>query len=131
MKVGSQSTPTKSKVKFLMTEVSDQKANKDMKSIKSVEINNMSEKKKKLSSYLIKNRNTFEKTTSQVLNFMVNEETQFADLTKIEDYYRQKALKYNTTYNNNDLEIEKKKKQLEDLEMQIEQVNLFIYIQNI
>lgn len=106
-----------------ITSVNQETANKVNSPIELPHSPNIREMKKntKLSSYLIKNRETFDNTTSQVLDFMVHEETQFTDLTKIEDYYKDKTIAYYDKFNENSLMINKKKKLLEDLDLQIGQ----------
>lgn len=115
----------KSKENFYITEVSADKPS----SLNQSKIKSTNDKTEKISSYLIKNKGKFEKATSQVLNYMVNEETHFTDLMKIEDYFKQKTI---DDYNKNNLleeEIRKKNKILEELDLQIGQV--FTYLNNI
>jgi hypothetical protein len=86
--------------------------------------------KQQISSYLIKNQDKFEKTTSNFLDFLVNEETHYTDLMKIEDYFKEKAIEYYQSFNSQVDEIHKKRKLLMDLDKQIEQVTE-IYYKNI
>jgi hypothetical protein len=76
------------------------------------------------SSYLIKNDKEFNKATGQVLDFLVNEETQFTDLSKIEDYFKSSAVNNYHSFNSNRNDIRKKNQELEILQSVIDQVSL-------
>ena len=111
--------------KFLITETSKFKEplNKNGK-VKIKEIN-FNEKEKifsKTSCYLAKNEQSFAKASHQVLNFMVDEETQFTDLLKIEDYFKSNLMKSCNNHNTEFLNIKHKEKELEDIEKQIQKV---------
>lgn len=85
--------------------------------LKSDQLENKSEKAK-----------TLKKTKKDFLDFMVNEQTKYADLDKIEEFYQSNALSEFNVYNKNSLTMNEKNKYLEHLNMLIEQeiVNLVV-----
>jgi hypothetical protein len=74
------------------------------------------------SAYLIKNTKEFEETTSQILNFMIAEQTDFTDLIKIEDFLKKETIKFCEEYNLNRNDIEKRQDLLRKLQKEIEEV---------
>lgn len=96
--------------------------------IKKEEVENNTEKihnspkNENQSAYLIKNKKDFEETTSKILNFMVGEETDFTDLLKIEDFYKQQTITYCQEYNLNKNDIKKKSDYLENIQKEINEV---------
>lgn len=77
---------------------------------------------RKNSFFLVKNKSEFSKTQTNMLKYMMTEETQFADLEKIEEFYKNSSVKL--TFQINDLTKEKdnKTKQLEEIELAIQKV---------
>jgi hypothetical protein len=78
--------------------------------------------KQQISSYLAKNQKVFHKTSDKMLDYLVNEETKFTDLQKIEDHFKYNMIIKNKLYNENNKTINEKENQLEGLELEIEQV---------
>jgi hypothetical protein len=76
----------------------------------------------KNSCFLTKNHEKFEKTTSMMLDYLVNEETHYTDMIKIEDYFKNKTIEDYKIYNAKQDEIIKKRQMLENLEGQINEV---------
>lgn len=74
------------------------------------------------SFYLVKNEASFKKMTSEVLDYMVNEETHYTDLLKIEDYFKEQSIKDYHVFNERRDEILKKQSYLDQLELQAEEV---------
>jgi hypothetical protein len=81
--------------------------------------------KNNISSFVSKNQDTFEKTTSMMLDYLVNEETNYTDMIKIEDYLKNKNLGHYKKYNSQGDEIIKKRELVKNLEMQITEVKFF------
>jgi len=80
------------------------------------------EKNLNQSAFLVKNTKDFEETTSKILNYMIGEETDFTDLMKIEDFFKQETIKYCEEYNVNRNCFEKKQDLLKKLQLEIEEV---------
>ena len=82
------------------------------------------EKKKPttVSNFLVKNTKKFEKTTSDFLDYMLNDHFHLADMTKLEEYFRAKGRESFKQYNIKADEIYKKKKIMNELDQQIEKV---------
>ncbi len=74
------------------------------------------------SCFLTKNHEKFEKTTSMMLDYLVNEETHYTDMIKIEDYFKNKTIEDYKIYNFKQDEINKKREMLQKLEDQINEV---------
>lgn len=74
------------------------------------------------SSYLAKNDKEFFRISEQVLDFMVNEETQFTDFIKIQDYFQSKVVENCAAISSNDQEIRKKEQRLLDIQKQINEL---------
>jgi hypothetical protein len=87
-------------------------------------VKNISEEKKttKVSNFLVKNTNNFEKTTSDFLDYMLNDHFHLADMAKLEDYFKSKGRENFKKYNKKADEINKKKKIMHELDQQIEKV---------
>jgi hypothetical protein len=77
---------------------------------------------KHVSSYLVKNSEKFEQTTSNFLDFMINEHTRHTDLSKIEEYFQAKGVENYQKYNTKVDLIQKRRKILQDLDNIIEEV---------
>ena len=103
---------------FYITEVPIKKEEVENK----IEKINNSPKIENQSAYLIKNKKDFEETTSKILNFMVGEETDFTDLLKIEDFYKQQTITYCQEFNLNKNDIKKKSDYLENIQKEIDEV---------
>ena len=75
------------------------------------------------SAFLVKNTKEFEETTSKILNYMVGEQTDFADLMKIEEFLKSQTIKYCEELNLNKHDIQKKTDFLKKITSEIEEVN--------
>jgi len=64
----------------------------------------------------------------KVLDYMVNEGTQFANLENIEEFYKESASENNKKYDSLSDEIARKKEQLDNLDNLIKNVRAFIFI---
>ena len=80
------------------------------------------EKNNHQSAFLVKNTKEFDEKTSEILNFMIGEETDFTDLMKIEDFFKKETIKYCEEYNVNRNSLEKKQNLLKKLQLEIEEV---------
>ena len=69
---------------------------------------------------LSRNSKLFDETKLRFLDFLIHEQTNFADLEKIETYYRSMTVKAHKEYNYKKLLIEKKKEELKALDISIE-----------
>jgi hypothetical protein len=69
---------------------------------------------------LSRNSKLFDQTKLQFLDFLIEEQTNFADLEKIETYYRSMTVQAHKEYNNKKLLIEKRKEELKALDISIE-----------
>jgi hypothetical protein len=74
------------------------------------------------SAFLVKNTKEFDEKTSEILNFMIGEETDFTDLMKIEDFFKKETIKYCEEYNVNRNSLDKKQNLLKKLQLEIEEV---------
>ena len=63
-----------------------------------------------------------------MVDYLVNEETHYTDMAKIEEYLKEKSKKANQIFNKNKDIIEKKRKALKQLETQISEVDLYFFI---
>lgn len=83
-----------------------------------------SDRKEGRKSYcLTKTNKEFYLVTDQVLDFMVNEESQFTDLLKIEERFKEKSILNSKAYNVNIDLIARKEQILKEKEIQVERVN--------
>jgi len=82
--------------------------------------------KSPVSSYLIKNQKTFKNVKLNAVDYMLHEETHYTDFKKISEFLETVQLENFKIYNNNENEIKKKKKLLEDLEMQVSEVKYLL-----
>ena len=89
---------------------------------------NNKNKKPIVSSYLVKNSENFEKTTTNFLDFMLSDHFHLADMTKLEEHFRQKGIENYKRYNKHLDEINKKKKILLELDSQIEKVFYYLIL---
>lgn len=81
------------------------------------------------SAFLIKNTKEFEETTSNLLNYMVEEQTDFADLMKIEQYLKSQTIEYCEEFNLNKHDLTSKNDYLKKISLEIEEVkNLILNI---
>jgi hypothetical protein len=79
----------------------------------------------KSSCFLTKNHEKFEKTTSMMLDYLVNEETHYTDMIKIEDYFKNKTIEDYKIYNTNLDEIKKKREMLKMMESHLNEVGFY------
>lgn len=81
------------------------------------------------SAFLVKNTKEFEETTSKILNYMVEDQTDFADLMKIEEFLKSQTIEYCEEFNLNKHELKKKQDYLKNITLEIEEViyDFFIY----
>jgi hypothetical protein len=86
------------------------------------ENNNKTENPPKKSAFLIKNTKEFEETTSKMLDYMVEDQTDFADLMKIEEFLKSQTIEYCEEYNINKNELNNKVDYLKKITLEIEEV---------
>lgn len=104
---------------FLITEVNIKKQNKLQQSQEDrKDENNFGGK----SAFLIKNTKKFEETTSHLLNYMVEDQTDFADLMKIEAYLKTQTIDFCEEFNLYKHEISSKNEYLKKISLEIEEV---------
>lgn len=84
--------------------------------------NNQNENQAKKSAFLIKNTKEFEETTSKLLNYMVEDQTYFADLMKIEEFLKTQTIEYCEEYNVHKNELNYKVDYLKKITLEIEEV---------
>jgi len=75
------------------------------------------------SAFLVKNEKEFVETTSKMLNYMVEEQTDFADLMKIEEFLKTQTIEYCEEFNLNKNDLNKKIDYLNKITLEIEEVN--------
>ena len=92
-------------------------------------LNERSLKQAKLTGHL--DSKQIKKGKMQLLNYMINEGTQFANLENIEEYYTANAYENNKNYDLHSSEIQKKKDEIDKLDLLIKQVRQFIIITKI
>ena len=68
---------------------------KHIRSSKSIEI------KKRNSAFVIKNEKNFNETKKNMIEYLINEETQYIDLFKCRDFYKEISNKHNNLTNQN------------------------------
>jgi len=61
-----------------------------------------------------------EKSTESFLDFMINQETKYANLNEIENFISNEGVKHNIKYNLHQDEINQKQKRLDELDIKIE-----------
>lgn len=74
------------------------------------------------SAFVIKNEKTFNETKKTMIEFLINDETQYVDLFKCHEFYEQMSYKNNNLLNINQNEIKKKRKRLAEIQKVIESV---------
>ena len=74
------------------------------------------------SAFLIKNTKQFEETTSNMLNYMVEDQTDFADLMKIEEFLKTQTIEYCEEFNLNRHDIKNKSDYYHKISLEIEEV---------
>ena len=90
---------------------------------KSLDISSKSVKNSKNSAYLAKNKG-FYGAKKNMLEYIIREETQYADLEKCEDFYEQLFIKNYQDVNIYTAELNKKKKKLKEIDEIIEKALL-------
>ncbi len=98
-------------------------SNKEVSKMTKTFKNSDKKHKKEISSFVSKNQENFEKTTSKMLDYLVNEETNYTDMIKIEEYLKSKNLNHYKKYNIHAEAIRKKKDLVKTLELQISEVS--------
>ena len=91
---------------------------KHIRSSKSIEI------KKRNSAFVIKNEKNFNETKKNMIEYLINEETQYIDLYKCRDFYKEISNKHNNLYNINENELMKKKAKINTIDNLIQSVSL-------
>jgi hypothetical protein len=83
------------------------------------------------SAFLIKNTKEFEEITSKMLDYIVEDETDFADLMKIEEFLKTQTIEYCEEFNIQKNDLNKKVDYLKKITLEIEEVrNKFIKFRN-
>ncbi len=83
------------------------------------------------SAFMSRNDKHFNETKYTMVEYIINEETQFVDLIKCHDYYEEVSNKYHKNYTINQNDLIKKKKRLKELEDLVETVNTIYIIEEI
>ena len=79
------------------------------------------------SAFLIKNTKEFEEIRSKMLDYIVEDETDFADLMKIEEFLKTQTIEYCEEFNIQKNDLNKKVDYLKKITLEIEEVrNKFI-----
>lgn len=97
------------------------KNNKQSRISKSIEENTLK------SEFPSRNNKYFNDTKYSMIEYLINEETQFVDLFKCQEYYEQISHKYHSSYNVNQNDLIKKKNKIKELDNLIATVyNIYI-----
>lgn len=68
----------------------------------------------------IEEDNILNNAEQELVDFMIHDETKFADLNQIEAYYKGEIDKNNKTFDTNNLKLEKQKLEMESIDLMIE-----------
>ena len=113
--------------KFWLTDIKDNKKPKDMmKSTINTRNSKSVDLQKKNSAFITKNEKNFFETKKTMIEYLINEETQYIDLFKCQDFYKQIAYKNYNNYNTNQSELKKKRQLINSMDNQIESVNIHL-----
>ena len=107
---------------FLITEVNHTKKT-DIKPSEEIKIEQDIDPNKKKSAFLVKNTKEFGEKTSEMLNYMVEDQTDFADLMKIEDFLKNQTIEYCEEFNVQKYDLINKSDYLKKISSEIEEVN--------
>lgn len=107
----------------LLTELNDfRKPTNPRKSTMNTRTSRSIEELKLKSAFVIRNEKNFNETKKTMIEYLVNEETQFVDLFKCHDFYKEISYKHHNLFNSNQSDLKKKKLKLKQLEKNIEEV---------
>ena len=115
---------------FLITEVNHKKKETDIKATEELKIDNEIDPNNKKSAFLVKNTKEFGETTSKMLDYMVEDQTDFADLMKIEEFLKNQTIEYCEEVNINKHDLVNKSDYLSKISLEIEEVKKIIKIRN-
>jgi hypothetical protein len=110
---------------------SERKSNFVTKSTEKIKTSKSIEEMQLKSAFVSRNDKHFNETKYTMVEYIINEETQFVDLIKCHDYYEEVSNKYHKNYNIYQNDLFKKKKKLKELEDLIETVNSFYIIEEV